>query len=276
MNLYDPFSTLPLLGLYVFSILLVMLTLGLGYLFGHRLQRAHRSVRDSSLGSAVAATLGLLAFMLAFTFNMSAERFSERKQLLLEEVNAIATTYLRADFLTEEGKGEARALLAEYASVRDFNPARIDLQTYLRLLARSEEIQDRLWAIVAEHVDAGFDTEKLRAFYQPLNEVLDYHTRRVQVGSRYRIPPPIWVALYAITGLAMFGIGFQLGVARGGSPQVAIALALSFSLVILLIADLDRSWEGFLIVDHSAMTELSTSLQQRQREIMEIQEGRRE
>lgn len=265
MNIYDPFSTLPLAGLYGLSIFLVMATLGLGYLLGHRQRRGHTGVKDSSLGSAVAATLGLLAFMLAFTFNMTAERFAQRKQLLLSEVNAISTAYLRADFLDKEGEAEARSLLAEYASVRDFHPRYLDLETYLRLLSRSEDIQDELWQIVARHVDEGFDTEKLRAFYQPLNAVIDYHTLRVQVGARYQIPPPIWLALYTITGLAMFGIGFQLGLARGGSPQVALALALSFSLVILLIADLDRTGEGFLIVDHAPMSELSATLQQRQR-----------
>ncbi|MCX2780703.1 hypothetical protein [Microbulbifer thermotolerans] len=37
----------------------------------------------------------------------------------------------------------------------------------------------------------------------------------------------------------------------------AVALALAFSLVILLIVDLDRSYEGFLIVDQTPMVELS-------------------
>ncbi|GAA5525323.1 hypothetical protein Maes01_01889 [Microbulbifer aestuariivivens] len=270
MNILDPinpfhlFSTVPLLGLYGLSILLVGATLGLGYWLGYRRRRSKAGIKDSSLGSAVAATLGLLAFMLAFTFNMTAERFAQRKLLLLEEVNAIATTYLRADFLDPKGEAEARALLAEYASLRAFDPRDLDLPGYVRLLERSEAIQGQLWQIVARHVDAGFDAQRLRAFYQPLNTLIDYHTRRVQVGARYQIPPPIWGALYAITALAMLGIGFQLGVARGGSPQVAIALALSFSLVILLIADLDRAAEGLLIVDHSAMAELSASLRQRQ------------
>lgn len=265
MNLSDPFSTLHLGGLYMLSILLVIAALGLGFLLGRRARRLGKAPRDTSVGSAVAATLGLLAFMLAFTFNMTAERFAQRKALLLEEVNAVATTYLRADFLNKSGETKARALLAEYAQTRDFNPLTIELQDYLRRIARSEQIHDELWAVVAAHVDSGFDIEQLKAFYEPLNEIIDYHTRRVQVGGRYQIPPPIWVALYTITGLSMFGIGFQLGVARGGSPQVAIALALSFSLVILLIADLDRSGEGFLTVDNSAMAELSANLQQRQK-----------
>lgn len=257
MYFSDLFSTLPLLAIYGLSILLVLVSLGLGYLFGHRRDRRE----DPSIGSAVAATLGLLAFMLAFTFNMTAERFSQRKALLLEEANAISTAYLRADFLNAEGKRDARALLAEYARVRDFNPSEISMEEYEAGLRRSMEIHRELWQLVEQHIAAGYDTGKLRAFYEPLNAVIDYNTRRIFVGSRYQIPPAIWIALYAITALAMFGIGFQLGASRRGSLQVAVALALAFSLVILLIADLDRSGQGFLVVDQTAMKEVAEILQ---------------
>ena len=45
--------------------------------------------------------LGLLAFILAFTFGAATSRFDDKKQLLLDEVNAIGTTFLRTDFLSE-------------------------------------------------------------------------------------------------------------------------------------------------------------------------------
>ncbi|SDK61536.1 hypothetical protein [Microbulbifer yueqingensis] len=265
MTFSEFFSTVPLLGMGAISILVVMVSLGLGTLLGRLTARGRDSRGDASMGSVVAATLGLLAFMLAFTFNMTAERFGQRKALLLEEVNAIATTYLRADFLDERGTVKARKLLAEYARVRDFDPRAGALEDYRRRLQRSEQIQRALWELVAQHEARGYEPERLRAFYQPLNEVLDYHTRRTLVGGEYRIPAPIWVALYAITALSMLAIGFQLGVSRGGSLLVALALAVAFSLVILLIADLDRSYEGFLLVDQAPMKELSEQLQQGER-----------
>lgn len=266
MRLSDPFPEISLLGIYGLSIAVVLLALGIGFVLGRRKKYTKGGAKEASIGSAVAATLGLLAFMLAFTFNMTAERFSERKALLLEEVNAIATTYLRADFLSKTGERQARSLLAEYAQLRDFNPGDIDEEDYSRRLQRSEEIHQEIWRLVAEHADGGFDSVKLRAFYEPLNEVIDFHTRRVLVGGSYRIPVPIWVALYSITALAMFGIGFQLGASRSGSLPVAIALSIAFSLVILLIADLDRSGQGLLLVDQAPMHELSTMLQAAERE----------
>lgn len=264
MRLTDPFPELSLLAIYAISILLVLLSLGAGYALGHRKKYIKGGPKDSSIGSAVAATLGLLAFMLAFTFNMTAERFGERKALLLEEVNAIATTYLRADFLESDARQQARALLAEYTRLRAFEPGVIDEESYIRRLKRSEAIHQELWQLVAQHIERGVDPEKLQAFYQPLNEVIDFHTRRILVGGYYKIPEPIWVALYSVTALAMFGIGFQLGASRSGSLPVATALALAFSLVILLIADLDRSSQGFLLVDQTPMFQLRDMLQLQQ------------
>jgi hypothetical protein len=49
-----------------------------------------------SIGLVVGATLGFLAFLLAFTFNMAANRYDTRKGLLVEEQNAINATYRRS------------------------------------------------------------------------------------------------------------------------------------------------------------------------------------
>jgi hypothetical protein len=65
----------------------------------------------------VGATLGLLAFILAFTFGLAAARFDTRRQLLLDEANAIGTTYLRAGMLPERGQ-QVRDLLRHYVAAR--------------------------------------------------------------------------------------------------------------------------------------------------------------
>src|SRR5689334_13317280 len=55
--------------------------------------------RASEVDFVVAAVLGLLALLLAFSFDMGEERFVKHRDLVLDEANAIATTYLRADML---------------------------------------------------------------------------------------------------------------------------------------------------------------------------------
>jgi hypothetical protein len=65
----------------------------------------------------VGAALGLLAFILAFTFGLAAARFDNRRQVLLDEANAIGTTYLRAGVLPERSE-QIRTLLRDYVSTR--------------------------------------------------------------------------------------------------------------------------------------------------------------
>ncbi|WP_323846330.1 hypothetical protein [Microbulbifer magnicolonia] len=263
MTLNTIFHALPLLVVYALTFLLVMASLALGMLLGRRFLRTHETIKDSSIGSAVAATLGLLAFILAFTFNMTANRFNDRKALLLDEVNAINSAYLRADFLPQDVAGLAKELLAEYAAIRDFHPTISEARAHA--LQRGGEIHRELWALVDEQVRAGYDAGYLRQFVEPLNVVINDHNARITVGLEYRIPGAIWLALYFMTALAMLAIGFQFGVARGGSRQVGMALALTFSTAILLIADLDRPTEGTLLVDQSPMAELHSRLQEAER-----------
>ena len=45
-------------------------------------------------GAMTQAVLGLLALLMAFTFALAIDRFDTRRHLVLEEANAIGTTYL--------------------------------------------------------------------------------------------------------------------------------------------------------------------------------------
>ena len=57
------------------------------------------------------ATLTLLVLIIGFTFSMSAERYSQRKNLEEEEANAIGTEYVRADLLPSDAAAKVRKLL---------------------------------------------------------------------------------------------------------------------------------------------------------------------
>lgn len=216
------FHSLPLLLVYIFTVLLVLGALIRGELIGLYHRRRNRDVKESSVGSSVTATQGLLAFLLAFTFNMTANRYQQRKALLLDEVNAICTAYLRADFLEVAAAGRARELLAEYVVLRDFNPARQPVTA--ENLARTEQIHRQLWQLVDEHVRRGYSPGYLRQFAEPLNTVIGFHYSRASVGLDYRYPGPIWMALYFMAVLAMIAIGYQCGINRGRSLQVAPSL----------------------------------------------------
>src|SRR4026207_1784346 len=110
-------DVLPLWGVFFAVLVLVLAAIEGGYRLGNYRHRQSGGEKEAPVGAMVGATLGLLAFMLAFTFGMAASRFDTRKQLVLDEANAIGTTYLRTAMLPER-RDEIRALLRSYVDAR--------------------------------------------------------------------------------------------------------------------------------------------------------------
>ena len=86
--------------------------------------------------------LGGTLSILLLPWAEQSHRFGARRQLVLEEANAIGTTYLRAGLLPDTQRLEVRRLLREYADVR--LPA--TLENIHEMLKQSEEIHGRLWS----------------------------------------------------------------------------------------------------------------------------------
>ena len=117
MQIHGPLDALPLWAFFGAVLLLVLLSVEAGYRLGRRWREQSAGEVEGPVGAMVGATLGLLAFMLAFTFGAAAERYDSRRQILLDEANAIGTAYLRAGMLPDR-RQEVRALLREYVDTR--------------------------------------------------------------------------------------------------------------------------------------------------------------
>jgi hypothetical protein len=250
-------DAIPLWVLLLATIALVLLALQGGVRLG-KWRQAHGAGKLEVSGAMVGAAFGLLAFMLAFTFNSAAGRHEARKKLVIEEVNAIETTWLRAGFLPDAARTTMRGLLKNYVSVRV--KVALDQVTLAEGLHQSEDLQDHMWALAVESARREPGSIALGLFIQSLNEVIDLHLERLTVSIRTRIPGTIWVALYALLVISMFMMGTQIGQGGARHPLTEMALAVSFSVVLLMIADLDRPQEGLVRVSQQAMTELQTKL----------------
>jgi hypothetical protein len=138
------FDSMPIWAVLVATIGLVFLSIEIGVRLGkRRVLRSEGKLEVS--GALVGATMGLLAFMLAFTFNGAAGRHDARKSLVIEEANAIDKTWLRAGFLAEPNRAEVRGLLRDYVDLRvKVAGGEADLADGLR---RSDALHDRMWAV---------------------------------------------------------------------------------------------------------------------------------
>ncbi len=111
------FDFVPLWGVFIGTLLLVLLSVEGGYLWA-RYKKRSEVEKEAPVGAMVGALLGLLAFLLAFTFSMAADNFHARKLALLDEANAIKTTYLLADLIEEPHRTEVRKILLDYVQER--------------------------------------------------------------------------------------------------------------------------------------------------------------
>ncbi len=258
-------DSIPLWSFFVICVLVTLLAIEVGLRLGGRRRRLAEHEQEGPVGTVAGATLGLLAFMMAFAFGVTASRFDTRKELLLDEVNAIGTAYLRAGLLQEPHRNETRRLLREYVDgrvemARRRDSGEVTPAVLQESLARSEAIQDRLWSHAAAMAAVDRSSEIDALFISSLNEMFDLHTKRVVVSTQYRTPLVVWVVLIAVSMLAMASVGFQFGLAGRRSLQSNLVLALTFSAVMLLICDLDRPFHGWLTVSQQPMLDLQQKL----------------
>jgi hypothetical protein len=252
-----PLDALPLGGLFVAILLLVLLSVEGGYRLGKYRRSRTEEEKEAPVGAMVGATLGLLGFMLAFTFGLAATRFDTRRQVLLDEANAIGTTYLRAGMLPDR-REEIRGLLRDYVDTRLQAVQSGDATEGIR---RSEQLQDQLWAHAVAIGEKNPTSIVVGLFIQSLNEVIDLHAKRVMAGMRNRIPGAIWAALFTIAVFSLAAMGYHAGLSRTSRSIAQLAVAVTFSAVIGLIADLDRPQEGVLKVSQQALVDLRQSMQ---------------
>jgi hypothetical protein len=79
---------------------------------------------------------------------------------------------------------------------------------------------------------------------------------RVAIGLQMRIPLAMWLVLYALVILGMMGVGYQTAIAGSRRTWAALILALSFSLVMGLTAEIDRSEGGLISVTQRPLQDL--------------------
>ena len=92
---YNSIAFLLVLGLF----LGMLAMLALGQRLGRRSLAQEMDVDRSRLTGLETAIFGLMGLMIAFTFSGAAARYELRRQLVVDEANAIGTAYLRLDLL---------------------------------------------------------------------------------------------------------------------------------------------------------------------------------
>jgi hypothetical protein len=200
------------------------------------------------VGAMVGAMLGLLAFILGVTFSLAFNRFHDRKIALLREAaNAIRMTYLQAAVIPEPHRSEVRRIVRDYAGER-LQWAGVEK---VNVRSSANELLDQLWAQAA--IVGSQNPGTADVFLRSVSKVIDLNATRLMLRDRSHIPTFFWFALYLLAILSLASMGYHGGVAGTNRSPATIAVAIAFSVVIMMIADVDRPGEGFIDVNQQPM-----------------------
>lgn len=207
-------------------------------------------------GYIVSATLGLLALLMGFTFSLAVDRFETRRVLVLEEANAIGTTYLRTQMLEPVDRVRISRMLVDYTDNR------LALATAPRdqvepLLARNDQMLTDLWTatLAAWPSIKGMDFSS--SYLETMNNMIDLDSAR-KAARQARVPSAVFFVLfvYVVTSAGVLGYAGANKEGRGATAFLFLLLALS----LLLTLDIDRPRSGRVTESQAPMERLRATL----------------
>lgn len=235
--------------------LAMLVALEIGRVIARRTLRSHgEGEARPSTGAVEGAVFALVGLLLAFTFTSAASRFDARRALIVREVNAMGTAWLRLDLLDTERSGgseQIRQAFADYVEARVLAHQQVeDEQKALATLARADELQRSIW-IEATTTARGEPSPYVASLVLPaLNEMFDSATARV-IALRTHLPTPILVLLGGLAVLTAVLAGHSMASRGPRNWFHAIIFAGSMSIAVYTILDLEYPRFGLIRVDEA-------------------------
>jgi hypothetical protein len=211
---------------------------------------------EGEKGFVLSSVLGLLALLLGFTFALAVDRFETRRALVLEEANAIGTTYLRAQLLEEPHRSRISRLLVDYTDNR-IEIAKATPEEARRLLGRNDRMVTELWVATVAVFPTIRGLDFSTAFIDSVNAVIDLDESR-KAARQARVPYEVYVGLFIYIIASSGLVGFTLDGPRERSA--AIFLFVLLTLAMMLILDIDRPATGGINESQWPMEDLRASL----------------
>jgi hypothetical protein len=240
----------------------MLLLLELGRRIGtRRLARDTEGAR-AGLGAVEGAVFGLLGLLIAFTFSGAAARFDTRRQLVVEETNAIGTAYLRVDLLPADAQPALRETFRRYVDSRlDVYAKLPDIEAAKKELARSNEVQGELWT-QAVAACRKFNSQPATMLLVPaMNQMIDIATTRTMAAQMHP-PTIIFVMLAALALVSALLAGYGMAGGKSRSWIHMLGFAAIMALTVYVILDIEYPRLGSIRVDafDQALVDLRQSM----------------
>jgi hypothetical protein len=216
-----------------------------------RLAGGHDDDEANYDGYIISGVVGLLALLMGFTFSLAIDRFDARRAMVVEESNAIGTTYLRAQTFPEPHRTELSTLLAKYVDNRITVAKTTDLSQARRLLAQADALQARLWAETIAAIAPQRD-DVSSSFMETMNATIDVSAAR-KASRLAQVPQRVFVVLFVYMLMTAGVLGYVIAKQRRGA---VLTLMVLLTVAYMLIIDIDSPNRGRVRESQGAMEDL--------------------
>jgi hypothetical protein len=230
----------------------------LSLIIGQRLGRREKDVGTDSgriqLTAVEAAIFGLMGLMIAFTFSGAAQRYELRRQLVVDEANAIGTSYLRIDLLPAVRQAALRHKYRQYLEAR-IAISQPGLHSSHEAIAT--KLQQEIWAGTITAL-AEAPPQATIIIVPALNEMIDVTTRR-SIAALTHTPKLIMAMLLTLGLVCSLLAGYVIGSSHTRHAGFHwLAFAFMMTITIYVIYDLDYPRYGAIQIDFAdrALTDL--------------------
>ncbi len=241
----------------------MLLCLNLGRRIGKRRLVADHEGTHAGVGAIDAAVFGLLGLLIAFTFSGAAGRFDKRRELIIQETNAIGTAYLRLDLLPAEVQPALRQAFRRYVDARLNVFRRVpDLVAVQQGLVECERLQREIWGAAVQGSGGDAPSSVAMLLLPALNEMIDIAAAHTLVAAIH--PPPI--IFFMLAGLALASAllaGYGLAGSGARSWMHSLVFASTLAITTYVIIDIEYPRLGLVRVDafDQALVDLRSSME---------------
>jgi hypothetical protein len=247
--------------LFFASLAVFLLVFEFGYRLGKRTGATLMSPRRRGLPPSIRRCWGCWACCWPLALVWRCSRFDTRKRLVVDEANAIGTTYLRAQWLPEPRRTEISKLLRQYVDLRlpaDFQTPYTE-EIVQQMVAQSDQLQDQLWSHAVDIAKRDPASPIAALFIATLNETIDLQTKRLAAFNNH-VPAIILLLLYLFAAFSILVAGYVSGFRSRQSLFVMITMIGLVTFFLFVIVDLDRPQLGFITVSQESLIGLQKKM----------------
>jgi hypothetical protein len=227
-------------------VLMVLMTMMVFVGYWLRKQRKHAY---EGMGSIEGSSFGLLGLILAFTFGMSANRYDNRRAIVVDEVNNLAGAMLRVE--TFDNDSLKHALYVDFRNLLD---QRIKTNTTKVFDTEYDSARIASYNIVRKLIRHSNQLAKIDKYnyaamqlIQSLIKVNDSITLRYNTMNATVPDAIIWLLIIFALSCSVFA-GFSFPVDKKINWLPVISFVVFTCVVIYIILDMDRPKRGLITI----------------------------